>query len=92
MDSKNTLRVEAKDLAFVIGKSTKGAVNVFCEFNPMKKLSIIDMIHDCESVDTVFNVSSYGSETGGFALQLKADKTELDLKASIEDILKALIV
>jgi len=92
MDSNNTLRVESKGLAFVIGKATKGAVNVFCEFNPIMKSQIIDMIHDCDSVETVFNISRYDSSTGGFALQLKADKTELDLKASIEDILKTVIV
>lgn len=92
MDSNNTLKVEAKGLAFHIGKLTKRDVSIYCEFNPMKKLPIIDMIHDCDSVEKVYSVASYDSESGGIALRLKANKTAFDLKASIEDILKTVIV
>jgi len=92
MNLTNALKVEDKELVFHIGKLTKRDVSIICEFNPIKKLSIIDMINDCDSVEKVYSVAAYDAESGGIALRLKANKTEFDLKASLEDILKTVIV
>lgn len=91
-----TLIVKDRDMVLRIGKivkvSDRNMVNVYTNFNPIKKLTLIDMIGSIEPVKEVSNVSRYDEESGGFALELKKGKNEMDLHDSLISLLKQAIL
>lgn len=86
------LTITEKGLTLKIGRKVNNSVNVFTEFNPLKKLPLVDMINDCSVVIEVYNVASYSNNTGGLAINLKPGITENDLKLAIEEIIRTLII
>lgn len=91
-----TLIVKDRGMIFRIGKinivSDRSLVNVITNFNPIKKLSFIDMVGSIEPVKEVSHVSRYDDESGGFAVELKKGKTELDLHDALIILLATAIV
>lgn len=91
-----TLIVKEHGLIFRIGKISNSEdrrlLNVYTNYNPISKLPLIDAIGNIEPVKEVSNVSRYDDQSGGFAVEIKKGKTEIDFQLALTEMLKDFIV
>lgn len=91
-----TLIVKDRDLIFRIGKiitlTDSRMLNVYTNFNPIRKLPIVDMIGSLEPVKEVSNVSRYDENSGGFAVEIKKGKSEADFQSALTEMLATAIL
>jgi hypothetical protein len=68
---ENCIEIESPTANKVrIGKPTpNGYLNMFCSFNPMKKLRFVQVLNNSKKIE-VITVQNYENGTGGIAVRL----------------------
>jgi len=84
--------VSEKGLNFKLQRLESNKLELFTSFNPIKKLSIVDMISALPSVDHVTDVIMLTKTTGIIRLTLKEKATLDDLKDEMLEMLSNVIV
>jgi hypothetical protein len=86
------MRISKSGLSFAIGANWKGFVCILTDFNPIRKIQLIDMIGSLPSVEYVDGVQMLGSANGQIKVKLHEGFDSNHLKNDIERLLQGLIV
>ena len=84
----NALTIQTlKGAQLSIGKMDKGFINVFCNFNPIRRIRLMQKLNQTADFE-IISIMNYQNGTGGFALKVSFGIDYATVISQLETIFK----